>query len=308
MLCGLAVFRIARGRQLAGAGAEKGAPKWPIPLSHCLSGALKSVTANASESIPLTGSKSSWERMEHLKLRAANAEPKKSGDVELKPAVAKSKTRAPVGRASDKALKAAILDAENASQRSSTLEALKGALEDYRHCEVKSLARNLVFSDGNPDAHVMLVGEAPGMDEDRLGRPFVGLSGKLVDKMFAEIGLSRTGKTPEDSLYISNILPWRPPGNRNPTMQEIKMMLPFVTRHIELAGPKLLVLLGNISCEALLGQGAITNLRGNWRMLRDIPVMPMFHPAYLLRNPVAKGKAWIDLLKIRKALSETGNQ
>lgn len=201
---------------------------------------------------------------------------------------------------------AAISDASSAASGSGTLESLRQALSQYEHCELKRMAQNLVFSDGFPSALVMIIGEAPGADEDRLGRPFVGRAGRLLDRMFAEIDLSRKEASPERSLYITNILPWRPPGNRNPNSDEIAMMLPFIQRHVKLAEPKLLVLMGNISCNAFLGQGAITRRHGNWHEWQGIPVMPMFHPAYLLRNPVAKGGAWIDLLKIRSFLVERG--
>ena len=203
-------------------------------------------------------------------------------------------------------LETAISDASSAASGSETLESLKRALSGYEHCELKGMAQNLVFSDGFPSAHVMIIGEAPGADEDRLGRPFVGRAGRLLDRMFAEIDLSRKEASPERSFYITNILPWRPPGNRNPNSDEIAMMLPFIQRHVRLAEPKLLVLMGNISCNAFLGQGAITRRHGNWHEWQGIPVMPMFHPAYLLRNPVAKGGAWIDLLKIRSFLVEKG--
>ena len=215
--------------------------------------------------------------------------------------VASGRQPAPDGR-----LETAVADASSAASGSGTLESLKQALSQYEHCELKGMAQNLVFSDGLPTALVMIIGEAPGADEDRLGRPFVGRAGRLLDRMFAEIDLSRKETSPERSFYITNILPWRPPGNRNPNSDEIAMMLPFIRRHVRLAEPRLLVLMGNISCNAFLGQGAITRRHGNWHDWQGIPVMPMFHPAYLLRNPVAKGGAWIDLLKIRSFLVERG--
>ena len=223
-------------------------------------------------------------------------------------AVSRDNTRPRAGGRADevKMQGLAISEAISAADDTRSLEALRKALSNYSHCELKKLAQNLVFSDGHPCAHVMIIGEAPGADEDRLGRPFVGRAGRLLDRMFAEIDLSREEESPERSLYITNILPWRPPGNRNPTPNEIDMLLPFVKRHVELVEPKLLVLMGNISCNALLGKGAITRRHGNWHEWKGIPVMPMYHPAYLLRNPVAKGGAWIDLLKIRAFLIEKG--
>lgn len=231
-----------------------------------------------------------------------------SGPDGARPAVRQDGNRRASGRqpAPDGQLGTAISDAGSAASGSGTLDSLKQALSKYEHCELKGMAQNLVFSDGFASALVMIIGEAPGADEDRLGRPFVGRAGRLLDRMFAEIDLSRKETSPERSLYITNILPWRPPGNRNPSSDEIAMMLPFIQRHVRLAEPKLLVLMGNISCNAFLGQGAITRRHGNWHEWQGIPVMPMFHPAYLLRNPVAKGGAWIDLLKIRSFLFERG--
>ncbi len=191
-----------------------------------------------------------------------------------------------------------------------TREELHDALVRLRrnHSLLALLHRTMVFADGNPEAAVMIVGEAPGAEEDRLGKPFVGRAGGMLDRMFVEVGLERTQAAPENSLYITNILNWRPPGNRNPTQAEMKLMTPFVSRHIELVSPKILVLMGGISCSTLLGVGKISQLRGKWHEWRGIPVMPMFHPAFLLRNPIAKREAWIDLLLIRKRLLELQSQ
>ena len=203
-------------------------------------------------------------------------------------------------------LTAAVSDAVKAATAARSLDELRAAVADYEHCELKPLAQNLVFSDGNPASSVMIIGEAPGADEDRIGKPFVGRAGRLLDRMFVEIGLGRAEAGAGQSLYITNILPWRPPGNRTPNSSEVEMMKPFVVRHVELVGPKLLVLMGNSSCSALLGKSGITRLRGIWTEWQGLPVMPMFHPAYLLRNPLAKREAWIDLLMIRKFLAEQG--
>ena len=202
----------------------------------------------------------------------------------------------------------AVSEARESAERAANLESLRSAIAAFGHCELSRLAQNLVFSDGNPSARVMIIGEAPGAEEDRLGKPFVGRAGRLLDRMFEQIGLGRDQATPETALYISNILPWRPPGNRNPTRDEIEMMSPFVFRHIELIDPRVLVLMGNISCSALIGRSGITRMRGTWHELRGIAVMPMFHPAYLLRNPVAKGDAWVDLLRIREVSCGTVDQ
>ncbi|NNK79029.1 MAG: uracil-DNA glycosylase [Litoreibacter sp.] len=184
-----------------------------------------------------------------------------------------------------------------------TLEQLRAALEEFEHCELKKGARNLVFSDGIAGARVMVIGEAPGRDEDMQGKPFVGRAGKLLDAMFEAIGFGRADT--ESPIYITNILPWRPPQNRDPKPDEIAMMMPFVEKHIELAAPDLLVLMGNVSCQAILGQKGITKLRGRWVEALGKPVMPMFHPAYLLRNPSAKRDAWHDLLMLQAKLKET---
>ena len=201
-------------------------------------------------------------------------------------------------------LATAVSDAVEAAKGAGSLDDLRAAIANFEHCELKPLAQNLVFSDGNPSASVMIIGEAPGAEEDRIGKPFVGRAGRLLDRMFVEIGLGRTEAEAGQSLYITNILPWRPPGNRTPSSSEVEMMKPFVVRHVQLVGPRLLVLMGNSSCSALLGKSGITRLRGNWTEWQGLPVMPMFHPAYLLRNPVAKREAWIDLLMIRKFLAE----
>lgn len=198
----------------------------------------------------------------------------------------------------------AVQVAKAAAQRASDLNALKAELAAFEHCALKKGAHNLVFSDGSPEARVMVIGEAPGRDEDLQGLPFVGRAGNLLDKMFAAIGMTRSA----DGLagvYITNVLPWRPPQNRDPKPEEIAMMVPFVTRHIELAKPDLIVLIGNISCQAMLGKRGITRLRGNWTEVAGVPALPMFHPAYLLRSPHAKREAWADLLSLQARLRES---
>jgi uracil-DNA glycosylase len=189
--------------------------------------------------------------------------------------------------------------ARAAAEAAQDLDGLRAALGAFELCELKKGARNLVFSDGVPGARVMIVGEAPGRDEDREGRPFVGRAGQLLDKMLAAIGLSR-----DSSVYITNVLPWRPPQNRDPKPEEIAIMQPFLYRHIELANPDVLVIVGNHACQALLGKRGITRLRGDWTQTRDKPALPMFHPAYLLRNPAAKREAWADLLSLQAKLRD----
>lgn len=195
-----------------------------------------------------------------------------------------------------------VAEAEALAARAGTLEELAALQSAFAHCELKNGARSFVFADGNPQARVMIVGEAPGREEDIAGKPFVGAAGQLLDRMFAAIGLSRTSPAPENALYITNILPWRPPGNRDPEPAEMAMMKPFVLRHIALIDPDLLVFMGNTPCAALLGTRGILKLRGNWRQAAGIDAMPMTHPAYLLRNPIAKREAWADLLAIRARL------
>jgi len=195
---------------------------------------------------------------------------------------------------------AAATEAREAARSARTLDELRAILERFDGCALKATASRLVFSDGNPEARVMLVGEAPGRDEDIEGVPFVGRSGKLLDLMLAAIGLDRS------SVYIANVVPWRPPGNRTPTPQETQICLPFITRQIELADPDILVCLGGPSAQTLLGQSGITKIRGRWFPFhsgaREIRAMPTFHPAFLLRSPLQKRFAWRDFLAIKKTL------
>ncbi len=201
----------------------------------------------------------------------------------------------------EKAVQAACALAGGASD----LGQLRQALTEFDGCALKLTATNLVFGDGEPSGGLMLVGEAPGAEEDRQGVPFVGASGRLLDRMLASIGRDRT------SAYITNIVFWRPPGNRNPTTAEIAACLPFVERHIELVDPRVLVALGGPAAKTLLGQAkGITKLRGTWHsyatpnLARPVPTMALFHPAYLLRSPAQKQKAWRDLLAIKAKLAE----
>lgn len=198
----------------------------------------------------------------------------------------------------------AAAEARKAASAAKDLEQLAAALAGFEHCELRRGARNLVFADGLAGARVMIVGEGPGREEDLKGLPFVGPAGQMLDRMFAAIGLSRSADSPAEALYITNTVPWRPPSNREPTPAEIAMMQPFLARHIELAAPQVLVALGNISCQALLGHGGITRNRGTWGTFEGRPVLPMFHPAYLLRRPAAKREAWADLLALKARLKE----
>jgi DNA polymerase len=195
-----------------------------------------------------------------------------------------------------------VAAARAAAAAAGDLAALARAMAAYPHCELRHGARSFVFADGLPGARVMVVGEAPGREEDLEGRPFVGRAGQLLDRMFAAIGLSRRASDPARALYITNVLPWRPPQNREPTPAECAMMLPFLERHVALAAPELVVLMGNTPCGAVLGQRGITRLRGRWTEALGRPCLPMFHPAYLLRNPAQKREAWADLLELAARL------
>ena len=199
---------------------------------------------------------------------------------------------------------AAIMSAREAARSAPTLEALRELMEKFEGCALKSTATRLVFADGNPQARIMFVGEAPGREEDIEGLPFVGRSGKLLDRMMAAIGLDRS------SVYIANVIPWRPPGNRTPTPQETQICLPFIQRQIELVNPDVLVTLGNPSTQTLLStREGIMKTRGKWLEYdtgsRVIRALATFHPAYLLRSPSYKRLAWQDLRSIAKALAQT---
>jgi DNA polymerase len=198
---------------------------------------------------------------------------------------------------------AAILSAREAARTAPTLEELRALLESFEGCALKSTATRLVFADGNPQARIMFVGEAPGREEDIEGLPFVGRSGKLLDRMIGAIGLDRS------SAYIANVIPWRPPGNRTPTPQETQICLPFIQRQIELVNPDVLVTLGNPSTQTLLStREGIMKTRGKWfeydTGTRVIRAIATFHPAYLLRSPSYKRMAWQDLRSIAKALEQ----
>jgi uracil-DNA glycosylase family 4 len=191
--------------------------------------------------------------------------------------------------------------ARQTAEAATTLEELREALARFEGCNLRLTATNLVFADGTPGSRVMLVGEAPGREEDLQGLPFVGRSGQLLDRMLAAIGLDRT------KVYIANVIPWRPPGNRDPAPHETAMCLPFIRRQIELADPDFLVLLGKSSAHALLQTSeGILKLRGQWRPYqtgrRAIRALATLHPAYLLRQPLQKRLAWRDLLTLKAAL------
>ena len=196
-----------------------------------------------------------------------------------------------------------VAEARRAAAAAADLPALRDAMEGFSLCDLRRGARNFVFADGMPGARVMIVGEAPGREEDLEGRPFVGPAGQLLDRMLAAIGLARGSDQVDQAVYITNVLPWRPPQNRDPEAAEIAMMRPFLERHIALARPEVLILMGNHACDALLQRKGILRLRGTWVEAAGLPAMPMTHPAYLLRNPAAKREAWADLLAIQNRLA-----
>lgn len=217
-----------------------------------------------------------------------------------------------------------LLGASEARQESAklamnaqSLDDLKNAIAAFDGIALKKTATNLVFSDGNPQAPIMIIGEAPGADEDRVGKPFVGVSGQLLDRILACIGLSRTADDPAQAVYIANILNWRPPGNRTPSPAEIEVSLPFIERHIALIQPKILIFSGGVSAQALLSSdSSISRLRGRFydytAKTKDMPAVPpvparaTYHPAYLLRTPAQKRAVWQDMLAVQQKRRELG--
>ena len=221
-----------------------------------------------------------------------------------RPAPAPAPTSRPVQAAADLPDTAQIALAREAAAQASTLDELREKLAAFDGCNLKFTAKNLCFADGDPSSDIMFIGEAPGRDEDMEGLPFVGKSGQLLNRMIESIGLKR------ESVYITNTIPWRPPGNRTPTPLETELCRPFIERQIELAAPKVLVALGGPAGKALTGATeGILRLRGNWKIHRtpsgiEIPVMPTLHPAYLLRTPAQKRFAWRDFLAVKLKLAE----
>jgi DNA polymerase len=231
---------------------------------------------------------------------------------EARPRAVSGKASSPAPQTSATAVAAAAVSLSTAPGAARALAAsctnlaeLRAAATAFEGCDLKRHCSNTVFADGNPDSRVMLIGEAPGAEEDRRGLPFVGRAGQLLDRMLAAIGLDRT------KSYITNVMMWRPPQNRDPSPEEAATCLPFLTRHIELANPEILILLGAVSAKNVLGlTDGIMRLRGKWGVYhcagRAVPVMPTLHPAYLLRQPSAKRLAWRDLLAVREKLDTLG--
>ena len=225
-----------------------------------------------------------------------------------RPAAAASPAPRPVPRQPAAAPTMAMDEVEKLAQACNNLDELARALDDFDACPLKRTATQLCFADGLPGAHVMIIGEAPGRDEDEQGRPFVGKSGQLLDKMLACIGLDRASDDPARSAFISNIVFWRPPGNRKPSTSEVVMCLPFVRRAIELAQPRVVIAAGATPAQALLDTATgITRMRGTWKTITTVngpvDVMPTLHPSYLLRSPEAKRFAWRDLLAVKAKLA-----
>ena len=236
---------------------------------------------------------------------APNSAPTAAPTAGATPEATPAPTAATSGTRAARSADAARTDAHALAAAARSLEDLEEALAAFDGCPLKETATNLVFGDGAPDARAMLIGEAPGADEDRQGKPFVGVSGRLLDRMMACIGLDRTG------FYITNLVYWRPPGNRDPTQAEIAACLPFIERHIELVDPAVLVFVGGASAKTLLGRAeGIMKMRGRWfsyqspGMAAPIPATAVYHPAFLLRQPARKREAWRDFLAIEKKLAE----
>jgi uracil-DNA glycosylase family 4 len=248
-------------------------------------------------------------RIESARVRNAvpTSAPQRRNVAPPRPAAQPSRdVNAPLSLAPPPSPEAAELAARSAAAGAVTLEELRAILQRFEGCPLRRTAKQLVFEDGNPKARIMFVGEAPGRDEDIEGRPFVGRSGKLLDRMMAAIGLDR------NSVYIANVVPWRPPGNRTPTPQETAICLPFTLRQIELVDPDILVCLGAPSAQTLLKvREGIIKTRGRWFThrtgTRDIRAIATLHPAYLLRQPLAKRLVWRDFLEIKKKLAEAAS-
>ena len=202
----------------------------------------------------------------------------------------------------------AVKSASDLCENITTIDELKKVVENFDGCALKNTAAHTVIGDGNPKARLMFIGEAPGADEDRIGRAFVGRSGQLLDKMLASIGVDR------DGCYICNILPWRPPGNRAPADAEIAVCLPFLKKQIEIVNPDFIFMLGAVAVNSLLGGGeSISRLRGKWMEYetekgKKIKVLAGYHPAYLLRTPAQKSKAWADFLRLKKEMQQNNQQ
>lgn len=212
---------------------------------------------------------------------------------------------APQPAAAPVALNADPAETKALAAQAKTLDELRAVMDAYEGCLLKKRATQLCFADGNPEAEIMLVGEGPGEQEDLTGKPFVGRAGQLLDRMLAAIGLDRS------KVFIANMVPWRPPGNRNPTAEELALCAPFLHRQVELVAPRLLLTLGNVPTQSLFGTSqGITRMRGQWQELsigsHKVPTLATLHPAYLLRSPASKALAWQDMLALKQAMAQVG--
>lgn len=264
------------------------------PVDHYAAAAPSAQAQNSSPPDSRAATASTMQEAMQEAPQAALSTPHPAASV---PPVAPAVAQPALGETNNAAAAATAADLAKAAQ---DLLALQAAMQGFDGCPLKKTAKNTVFSDGVADAKIMLIGEAPGQDEDREGRPFVGRSGQLLDAMLASIGLSR-----DENLYIANIVPWRPPGNRTPTSDEIALCAPFIRRHIELVQPDILLLVGNISNKTLLGtETGITKLRGQWQNYlpdtANIKTLPLLHPAYVLRRPETKAAYWADLCALKQ--------
>lgn len=194
-----------------------------------------------------------------------------------------------------------VQEARDAAAAAHSLEGLHAAMEAFEHCPLKAAARHTILADGVAGSAVMILTDPPDRDDDRAGKLLSGPAGMLFDKMIAAIGLAREG---EASVYVAPVLPWRPSQNRDPDVQELAMMRPFLNRHIELAAPKVLVLMGNGPCQAMLERSGMTRMRGKWTEAAGVDALPIFAPSYLLGTPAAKRDAWADLLSLKARLKD----
>lgn len=199
-----------------------------------------------------------------------------------------------------------VAEARAAAAAAPGLEALKAAVEAFPHCDLKKGARHTLFAEGNPAARVMVIGEAPGREEDIAGRPFAGQVGHLFDRMFGAIGLARETPDAAKALYLSNVVFWKPTGDRAPDPADIAMLMPFTARHIALADPDVIVVMGSVALEALTGQRSVLRARGKWLKAFGKPVLPMLHPSMVMKTPGAKRDAWADLLELQAFLRGKG--
>lgn len=240
------------------------------------------------------------EPVDRFAKRSGAASPTPRGDV-----VSPTQSQPPAPPALPGAAAADPSEARRLAASAGNLEELRTLLDAYDGCGLKFRATQLVFADGNPEASIMLIGEAPGAEEDRQGKPFVGRSGQLLDRMLAAIGLDRT------KVYIVNTVPWRPPGNRTPTPEEMELCLPFLHRQVELVAPRIILTLGGPAMQTVFGTTTgIIKMRGRWQNVtlgrHTVDALPTLHPAYLLRNPPAKQQAWADLLSFKSKMIELG--